>query len=628
MDAENPASVEKQLEELRSRVFRLEEILRSHGAPVSGSTGTAASTNPPDHIQPNAPPFLTPAPVKDPIPGHLPPPAPSPSLGYREARKEDDKRSLESRVGSQWFNRIGILAILIGMAWFLKLAIDNHWIGPVGRILTGLLSGTALIVWSERFRTKGYTAFSYSLKAAGSGILYLSLWASFSLYHLLPSGIVFSAMIAVTAWNAFLSWRQNAELLALYAIVGGLGTPVLVSTGQNHETALFCYLLMIDLAALVLVTLRPWSRLLFCAFSGTVVYIVGWWVSYYTPAEIGQTAWFLGCFFLVFALAPLLSRLELSANGSVGSWDLLAIGLLPLANAGLGFIAFYELLEPATAEKIGPWLAVTFSAFYLGLLRLPQARLQRNLPLLSSVHLSAAVVFLTIALPLKAQGRWLTIGWLVEGASLLWTAKRVGSRLLGVLSLLGILLGLLALFVVNPGASTTPFFNGRFVSYAAAIAVFAFIAWLASSVSPNDPGKALFPWPAMAATALLLVNLLLLIAVSAEIHSYWLLRRLPNDFRLLHEHEIYEQFSYSAFLMAFGALLLAIGFWRRSPFFRWQALVLLSVSVAKVFLVDVSTLSQGFRVLSFLGLGVLLLGVSFVYQRDWLNLRSRGGQIS
>jgi len=37
-------------------------------------------------------------------------------------------------------------------------------------------------------------------------------------------------------------------------------------------------------------------------------------------------------------------------------------------------------------------------------------------------------------------------------------------------------------------------------------------------------------------------------------------------------------------------------------------------------------LSQGFRIFSFLGLGALLLGVSFVYQRDWLNLRGRGDQ--
>jgi len=32
-------------------------------------------------------------------------------------------------------------------------------------------------------------------------------------------------------------------------------------------------------------------------------------------------------------------------------------------------------------------------------------------------------------------------------------------------------------------------------------------------------------------------------------------------------------------------------------------------------------LSQGYRVLSFLGLGALLMAVSFAYQKDWLALR-------
>ena len=89
---------------------------------------------------------------------------------------------------------------------------------------------------------------------------------------------------------------------------------------------------------------------------------------------------------------------------------------------------------------------------------------------------------------------------------------------------------------------------------------------------------------------------------------------------------MYAQFSYSALFMVFGAILLALGFSRNPSFLRWQALVLLALSFGKVFLVDMSQLSQGYRILSFLGLGALLLGVSFVYQRDWFNLRGGKGQ--
>ena len=75
--------------------------------------------------------------------------------------------------------------------------------------------------------------------------------------------------------------------------------------------------------------------------------------------------------------------------------------------------------------------------------------------------------------------------------------------------------------------------------------------------------------------------------------------------------------------MLYASALMTAGFLARSAFVRWQAVVLLTFSIAKVFLVDTSQLNQGFRVLSFLTLGVMLLVISFAYQRDWLALRRK-----
>jgi uncharacterized membrane protein len=80
--------------------------------------------------------------------------------------------------------------------------------------------------------------------------------------------------------------------------------------------------------------------------------------------------------------------------------------------------------------------------------------------------------------------------------------------------------------------------------------------------------------------------------------------------------------------MAYGAMLMIVGFWRRSSFVRWQALVLIAATTVKVFVYDVSQLDRGYRIVSFMVLGVLLLAISFVYQRDWLQLsgaRKRSG---
>lgn len=636
MDPNLPGSLEDELRDLRDRVQRLETALTRQGILAPTWTDPAAAAPPaPAHSPAPAPPPVQAIP---PTPAHaeakpwLPPPPPPrpvtpPSFATLHHDAPQSDRSLESRIGSQWFNRIGIIAMLIGVAWFLKFAFDNHWVGPSGRILIGLIAGAGLIAWSERFRAHGYKAFSYSLKSVGSGILYLSLWAAFALYHLIPGSAAFFAMIAVTAFNGFLSWMQDSELLAVYAIAGALGTPILVSTGENHEVALFSYILLLDLAVLILVALRPWSRLLFGAFLGTIVYATGWSLRFYSADQFATTAFFIACFFVVFALAPRLVRIEPESpeeniSKFTSAWDKLATILLPILNASLGFLAFYGLLDSKDAAWAQPWLAVAFAAFYLALLRMPASgRFHSSPALLPELHLAATVVFLTIAIPLKASGRWITIGWLAEGAALLWIAARTRSAFLRVLAGLCFVLALCALLTINPYGVITPVFNHRFATYLFAIAVFAFVAWLAyRSITPEQTGFD-HAWPAIAGTSVLLINLLILIAVSLEIHTYWSGAGWSHGYAQYMQNRIYAQFTYSAFFMAFGAILLVLGFSRHSAFLRWQALTLLTFAIAKVFLVDTSELSQGYRILSFLALGALLLAVSFVYQRDWLHLR-------
>lgn len=632
MDTTSPGSVEEQIAELRERLTRIERNLAERGMiaaqqePVAAMERQAASPAEPQPHRPLA--SVTPPPTsrseKEGPAGGFPPVAQPRAPVFSSVEPEAGTRvSLESRIGSQWFNRIGILAVLIGVAWFLKLAFDNHWIGAAGRVLIGLLAGAALIAWSERFRTHGYTRFSWSLKAIGTGVLYLSLWAAFSLYHLIPSAAAFAAMIAVTAFNGFLAWVQDAELLALYAIVGGLSTPALLSTGENHEVALFTYLLLLDVAVLVLVALRPWSRLLCGAFLGTVLYVSLWSAEFYRDDEFGTTAFFLACFFLIFALAPRLVRLRNDEAASPSAWDNLAVIVVPVANAALGFLSYYIMLENAGSRAAEPWVAVAFAAFYLGLLRLPQTGILRGSPApLAALHLATAVVFLTVAIPLKAHGRWLTVGWLAEGGALVWVARQIGSRLLRVLAVLCLALGLIVLVTMNPAASTTPIFNERFATYFVGIMVCAFVAWLAARAMNDGDDSSTFPaWSTLALIAGLAMNALILLGVGWEIHSYWWYLQYRGDWHLVHDYTMYAQFTYSAFFMAFGAVLLGLGFWRRLAFLRWQALVLLAVSIGKVFIVDVSQLSQGYRIVSFLGLGALLLAVSFVYQKDWLNLR-------
>ncbi len=532
----------------------------------------------------------------------VPPPA-RPARSGVSSSVLKERQNLESRLGSQIFNRVGVLALLIGAAWALKLAIDNQWIGPAGRILAGLIAGAGIVVWSERFRSKGFRVFSYSLKAVGTGVLYLSLWASFQLYHLLPEGVVFAAMLAVTAWNAWMAWAQDAELLAAYALAGGFATPGLLSTGQNHVVFLFSYLIVLSGSVVVLLAFKVWPRLLLGALAMSSIYTIAWYTRFFTPDQFGVASFFTLVLFLLFAMLPLVQSLE--ENGVLSVW-------LPLAASAYGSLTFYSLLQDSGRHGWLSWGAVALAALYLLLMRL-QIRLRPN-AVSEAIHLSLAIVFLTIAIPLKASGRWITIGWLAEGVSLYWIAAEKMKRQAAGLqsSVRWLSLGALALGYVGAitlpwwtSSSPVPFANAAFVAEICAIAALAVVIWI-------DLKRGQMQIPAISSVAL---NLLILVTVRREIFAFLPVRGTLDD-------SIALEFTFSAFMMLHGAALLAIGFWKRTAFVRWQGLVLLVATIGKVFLYDMRSLSQGYRVLSFIGLGALLMAVSFVYQKDWLGLKA------
>ncbi|ASG22098.1 DUF2339 domain-containing protein [Nitrospirillum viridazoti] len=76
-----------------------------------------------------------------------------------------------------------------------------------------------------------------------------------------------------------------------------------------------------------------------------------------------------------------------------------------------------------------------------------------------------------------------------------------------------------------------------------------------------------------------------------------------------------EWYSYSAAWLAFALVLLALGVRTRRADLRYASLAVLLVTVLKVFLSDMADLTGLLRILSFLGLGLCLMGIGYVYQR-------------
>lgn len=107
------------------------------------------------------------------------------------------------------------------------------------------------------------------------------------------------------------------------------------------------------------------------------------------------------------------------------------------------------------------------------------------------------------------------------------------------------------------------------------------------------------------AVALIGAQFLTVATITGEINAFWAGR---GD-------ELARQMMLSVSWTACGAVLILVGLRRQYPPIRYFAILLLATAIIKVFFVDLAQLERVYRVLSVIGLGIMLLVTSYLYQR-------------
>jgi uncharacterized membrane protein len=463
------------------------------------------------------------------------------------------------------------------------------------------------MLWSEQVRRSGYAIFSFSLKAVGIGVLYLSLWASSQLYQLVPNGLAFLAMAGVTSATVALALWQNAQVIAAFATLGAFITPVALSTGENNAVSLFTYIAIFDAAALALLRYRPWIRVLVSSYIGTLLLYSAWHVRFYSIDQLPTTLFFVSVFFVLFLLAPFLAR---------SRRDSPALLIVILVNAATYFLAVYDLFDHSGNNRMAAVAAVALASVYFFIAH----RLTKREPLVTGqAHWTIGVALLIVAVPIGLDAHWITVGWFIEAGALAWASRRKHSEFLRYLGAAALALGVVRLVFIDRFDVTRLIFNQRMMEFAIAIAVLMLVARIVATAGREDERQAL---PVLVVT----INILALLALNQEITSAWRRELNQSDPTAYTTLNIARDFAYSALWMTYGAGLMFLGFWQKSRLLRWQALILIAVTIGKVFLYDMSSLTRGYRILSLIALGVVLLATSFLYQRDWFKLEGQSSE--
>lgn len=349
--------------------------------------------------------------------------------------------------------KVGIIILFFGVAFLLKYVAQRNLISLEFRLAIIATGGLALLVtgWCLRKRALLY---GLTLQGGGIGIIYLTVFASSKLYHLLPIPLTLVVMICLVALTGALAVLQDSKSLAIFGIVGGFMAPVLMSTGSGSHVMLFSYYALLNAGILFIAWFRAWRELNLLGFIFTFVVSAFWGHKYYQPAYFATTEPFLILFFLFYVAISILfaHRQPPNLKGFVDG---------PLV-FGLPLAVFSLQARLVSDMEYGLAISVlVLGISYILLATLLWRRLTEGMRMLTEAFLSLGIVFGSLAIPLALDGHWTATAWALEGAAMVWIGirqARLLARLFGVLLQIG---AGLAFFSASshPSSELVPFLN-------------------------------------------------------------------------------------------------------------------------------------------------------------------------
>lgn len=209
------------------------------------------------------------------------------------------KLSLEQRLGTRWMLFVGVGVLLLAAVFFFKYAIDKGWLSPTLRLLAGAAVGLAMIGLGEWSLIKRrLRLFAGGVMGGGVVLLYFVVFVASpnGWYHLIGSPAAFGLMCVVTALGMALSLQTRMLSTAVIALIGAMATPVLLSTGENRQILLMCYMLVVNAGFLALGLAMRWPALAPLALAGTAGIFGGWYAQHFSRDAWARTVGFAWAF--------------------------------------------------------------------------------------------------------------------------------------------------------------------------------------------------------------------------------------------------------------------------------------------------------------------------------------------
>lgn len=483
----------------------------------------------------------------------------------------------EAALAVHWLIRVGVLTVIVGASFLVRWMIEHSLLGPLGRVLMLTAAGAALIGVGLRLLRGRYRVLGEGGAAIGTVLLYFTVYAATMRFQLLPLGAGFALMGALTLGAGAMALGLRLPSVAALVTAGGLLTPALLPTPNPNLAHLYLYLGLLTTLIAAGALWRKWEALTVFAFLLT-------WVITLTAGEHALSgAWTLALHLLWLAafFGHLIRR----------QWRVPALTLaaLPVAEA----FFWVARLCFGCGEYANFACALTLAGTYAALSALLRVRGERRTLWVTGPLAILLAASAPLCLPCL-QAQFGVIALLHAG--LVMTVVELGHRLRDpILDALGraAALCLLVIFAfigvgncfACPASNYEPGWLNAALRCLAALLLTAHSLW-----RTGDKLRAAFGGGAL----------------------WFLLTALATS--LFHKAS-YNLVAISCTWGLYALVLLALGLWLRNRPARLSALVLLALTLGKVFLIDLAERSLLLKMTAALPLGLLLILGAWLYLR-------------
>lgn len=494
-------------------------------------------------------------------------------ISARQESEDEKEAALERRIGEFWLARVGIVALLVGTAFFIAYPITV--LPPLLHSLIGYSAVAGLFFFSRVWRSN----YPYLSRILFGGGLILLYYATLRLHFFTDHPVIankvmaLAGLIAVVGVHFYFAAQRKSELLTGIAVFLGYTTALMRDTGHFTlpmvavtSAAAVYFLLKYRLQIVVLLSV-------ILAYLAHLLWLLGNPILGHplqAVAEHQNNLIYLFIYAAIFTLPNLWREEE--------SYSDVTKFLLPLLN-GAGFygMALLVTITFFSAERAG--LNFLISAFFLVAAIL--GWVLRRSRLATSFYASFGYVALSAAIfaRFETPQYFIWLGW--QSLLVISTAIWFRSKIVVVANTL-IYLGIfLAYLILAPSTGAVNF------SYAV-------VALLSAR---------LLNWKTerLALKTELMRNAYL--ATAFVIIPYGLYHAVPKNYVSL------SWLGAAVFYFLMSLLL-------KNKKYRWMAILTIFLAVIYVFVVDMARLEAGYRILSFLALGVVLLVISLLYARS------------